>query len=228
MFKKNTIGYLIFILLIFEVLAFYFDFFWVNLALKFLLVGGIFLYYCLEIKPSFINYDRIFLVSLIFSFLGEICFVIPKNDLITSILLFSYLIEHQIYIVLMRRPSMGSQSFSFKAILLAGWPYLLAAFLFFGFFLMEIVPDSVFLLMVLYVFQFAMLGAHSLMLNEKFTGKPFLISGVIFMVLSDILSSWYIFLGKFPADYLLIRVSYVSAKILLTYGFLKNRKMFIR
>jgi hypothetical protein len=210
-----------------EVVFYYTGNFYLNIAVKFFIAGTLLYFYYVKIGGKALYSDHVFFTAFGFGFLGEIGFVYQKTEVLNSILVFLYLVEHQLYIVLLRQPNFQKKNMTNFDLLKKGWPYILTAFLFFGFFLMEIVPDSIFVLMIFYVFQFAILGAYSLMLNNSFEGKKIIIIGVGIMAVSDIISSWYVFLGDFKFGYPIIRTLYISSKFLLAYGFILNRKKII-
>jgi hypothetical protein len=226
--NKNLILFLsILLFLIIEILLYEFAFFYLNIIAKIFIATLFVHFYKTQCKGGIIYTDKIFLTTFVFSFLGEIVFVYQKAEVLKSVLLFLYLIEHQLYIVLLRYVGFQKKNITNLDLLRKGWPYILSAFLFFGFFLMEIVPDSTFVLMIFYVFQFAILGAYSLMLNANFEGKRYVIAGIFVMAASDIISSWYVFLGDFWFAYPIIRTVYIASKFLLVLGFALNRKQAI-
>jgi hypothetical protein len=213
--------------LIIEILLHEFGYVYLNILPKIFIVALFIYFYKTQDEGDIVYTDKIFLTAFVFGFLGEIVFVFQNAEVLKSILLVLYLIEHQLYIVLLRYVGFQKKNITNLDLLIKGWPYILSAFLFFGFFLMEIVPDSTFVLMIFYVFQFAILGAYSLMLNTNFEGKRYIIIGIFVMAASDIISSWYVFLGDFWYAYPIIRIVYVSSKFLLVLGFALNRKQVI-
>ena len=226
--NRNTLLFSsILVLLIVEIILYQSHFFYLNILSKFFIAALLIYFYKIQYSGDIIYTDKIFFTAFVFGFLGEIVFVYQHSEVLKSILLFLYLIEHQLYIVLLRYPGFQKNNMTNLDLLRRGWPYILAAFLFFGFFLMEIVPDSIFVLMIFYVFQFAILGAYSLMLNNNFEGKKYIIIGIFVMAASDIISSWYVFLGDFWYAYPIIRTLYIASKFLLVLGFSLNRKRVI-
>jgi hypothetical protein len=217
----------IILLLIVEIFLYRFGYIYLNILSKFFIAALLIYFYKMQHGGNIIYTDKIFFTASFFGFLGEIVFVFQNTEVLKSILLFLYLIEHQLYIVLLRYPGFQKKNMTNLDLLRKGWPYILTAFLFFGFFLMEIVPDSIFVLMIFYVFQFAILGAYSLMLNNNFEGKKYIIVGVFVMAATDIISSWYVFLGDFWYAYPIIRTLYIASKFLLVLGFALNRKRVI-
>lgn len=222
--RKLQLFLLVGFLFILEVTLFYNEYFYLNFLVKFLIGGLLIYFYRSQIQGDLITSDKLFFTASVFGFLGEIGFMYPKTEVLTSVLVFVYLVEHQLYISLLRQPGYLNKNLSNFDLLRKGWPFILTAFLFFGFFLMEIVPDSIFVLMIFYVFQFAILGAYSLTLSKGSKGKVFIILGVVLIAISDILSSWYLFLGEFKFAYIIIRGIYISSKFLLAYGFILNLK----
>lgn len=226
--NRNLLIFLfVFLSLVLEVSLYYLGYFYLNIVAKFFIGGSLVYFYYSHIKGKLLYSDNIFFTAFAFGFLGEIGFVYQKTEVLNSILVFLYLVEHQLYIILLRQPNFQKKNMTNFDLMKKGWPYILTAFLFFGFFLMEIVPDSIFVLMIFYVFQFAIMGAYSLMLNNSFEGKKYIIIGVGLMAVSDIISSWYVFLGDFQFGYPIIRTLYISSKFLLAYGFILNRKKII-
>lgn len=217
----------ILLLLIIEISLNEFGYNYLNILTKIFMAVLLIYFYKTQYNGDFFFADKIFITAFVFGFLGEIVFLYQNTEVLKSILLFLYLIEHQLYIVLLRRPRFQRKNITNLDLLRKGWPYILSAFLFFGFFLMEIVPDSIFVLMIFYVFQFAILGAYSLMLNNNFEGKKYIIVGIVVMAASDVISSWYVFLGDFWYAYPIIRTVYITSKFLLVLGFALNRKQVI-
>jgi len=218
---------LVFLLLALEVTFYYTGNFYLNIAVK-ILIGGLFVYfYYVQVDGKLLYADNIFFIAFAFGFMGEIGFVYQKTEFLKSMLVFLYLVEHQLYIIILRQSSFQKKNITNFYLMKKGWPYILTAFLFFGFFLMEIVPDSIFVLMIFYVFQFAIMGAYSLMLNKSFEGKKYIILAVGLMAVSDIISSWYVFLGDFKFGYPIIRTLYISSKFLFAYGIIINRKKIV-
>lgn len=222
--RKILFFILVGFLFILEVTLFYNAYFYSILFIKFLIGVLLIYFYCKQIQGDIITSDKLFFAASLFAFLGEIGFMYPKTEFLNSILVFLYLVEHQLYISLLRQPGYLNKNLSNFDLLIKGWPFILVAFLFFGFFLMEIVPDSIFVLMILYVFQFAILGSYSLTISIGSKGKVFIIFGVVLIAICDILSSWYLFLGEFKFSYIIIRAIYIASKFLLAYGFILNLK----
>ena len=209
---------------IFEIASFYFLNKNLNLAFKIFPTSCLFYYYYRSTPFPKKNFDKFLLVSIIITFLGEISFTFTHLELFISITLILYLIEHQIYISLVRSQRKGVFNFGNKDFFKSGWPYLIFAFFFFGFFLMEIVPDSFFFLVIIYVFQLAVLGVFSILISSAYPGKKFLLWGIVINIISDVLSSIYLFQGHFYMDYLFIRSSFLLSKILIIIGFVEGRK----
>ena len=222
--KNSLIFLLVFLLLALEVTFYYTGNFYLNIAVKFFIGTLLVYFYYIQIEGKPLYTDNIFFIAFAFGFMGEIGFVYQKTEVLNSILVFLYLVEHQLYIILLRQPNFQKKNMTNFDLMKKGWPYILTAFLFFGFFLMEIVPDSIFVLMIFYVFQFAIIVAYSLMLNNSIEGKKYIIISVGLIAVSDIISSWYVFLGDFKFGYPIIRTLYISSKFLLAYGFILNRK----
>ncbi|MCP9767666.1 hypothetical protein EGI22_07055 [Lacihabitans sp. LS3-19] len=219
---KFILLFIVFFLTIEIFSHFYFPIF-INVFFKACLSILLFLFYYFQIDGKLIQADKLFFFTIFFGFLGEIFFVFQQNEINNSFLLFLYLVEHQLYISLLRPKRFITYMDSNYDFIKKGWPYLLIAFLFFGFFLMDIIPDSIFLLSIFYVFQFSILGAYSLMLSKNKLGKNYIVLGVIVVSISDILASYYVFIGKFPSSYIIIRAVYYLSKVLLAYGFLLKR-----
>ena len=216
--------YLFFIASVIEITSYYFFGEIASLIIKIFPTLSLFFYYYLSSPFPKKNFDKFLLGSIIFTFFGEIAFSFSHIDLVITFALFFYLIEHQIYIRLVRSQRKGEFYFGSKDFFKFGWPYLLFAFLFFGFFLMEIVPDSFFFLVLIYVFQFAILGVFSILISSENPGKNFLLWGIALNVISDILSSFYLFQNGFNYDYLLIRATFLFSKFLIVSGFIEGRK----
>lgn len=194
-----------------------------NILFKACISVLVFLLYFTKIEGKLNQSDKLFFSTILVGFVGEVFFVFQKTEITSSFLIFLYLVEHQIYITLLRPSSLTNINAGNLDLLKKGWPYIILAFLFFGFFLMEIIPDSVFVLMIFYVFQFTIMGAYSLMLVQSKRGKKYIIVGVILLAISDVLSSYYVFIGIFAGSYIYIRSIYVFSKVLLAIGFVLNR-----
>lgn len=217
---------LFFVLLILEILTFYFLDKRTSLIFKLSTSGVLFWYYYSNCPLPRKKYDKILLLSIMMTMMGEIAFFLSEIKWMVPVVLFIYLVEHQLYIILIRNPRIDIYNFGNKDFLSNGWPYLLFAFLFFGFYLKDIVPDSIFFLVLLYVFQFGILGVFSFLVNQDNPGKIWFIWGVILNIISDVFSSVFFFQGPYLLDYFLIRTTFIVSKFLIINGFLKSRKRF--
>jgi N-acetylmuramoyl-L-alanine amidase len=93
--------------------------------------------------------------------------------------------------MIFRKYHVIDENFKNSRLIVKGWPYLVIAFFFFGFILMNAVPDTFFILVILYVFQSALLGVFSLLLNNNHNGKKWLVYGVGLNCLADAGASYY-------------------------------------
>lgn len=223
--KKSIV--FISILMLLEIVVYYvFGASW-NLYLKLLPSIFLFFFYFQHVKGNLQLIDKFLLCALVANILGEIAYVFKDNELVFLFILLFYLIEHQLYIIILRKQNGINQSLINESFVKKGWPYLAISFLFFGLILMNNVPDIYFALIILYVVQFAVLGAISLQLRNQLPGKLFIIIGVAVNALSDSLTSWEMFVFPFTGDYVLIRITYVSAKYLIAYGIYQNRNLLV-
>lgn len=219
--KLKTEFFILIAILLDSILKIYFESNF-HVFFKFLPFFFIILWFFQNKVGHFRKSDYLVLVSLVFTLSGEILFLFRDSEIIVLIILICYIIEHQIYISLLRISKVNNNLIKNEVIIKKGWPYLLIGFLFFGILLKNSVPDVHYILVIFYVFQISILGAFSLILNKTNKGRKLIIYGVGLMVLSDAFSSYVMFVSPFPYDYFFIRISFVFSKVILMKGYINS------
>lgn len=189
--------------------------------------------YSLMCKPFFLFYlayiyyditnmsrkkDILFLVSIVFSMVGEFLFDYRQFQIVQVFLLIAYLVEHQLYISIFRLENTKLTSFLSSKNYKITIPILLFFFLFYGFLMMPSVPESLFILTIFYCVQLAILGAISTLREVAKESYKWVIVGISLLVISDALTSLDLFVPSVSSQYVLIRVLFLSSKVFLAMG----------
>ncbi len=184
-----------------------------NPILKFIPSFVLFLTYFFNRKKILTNKDKLFLISLLLSLIGEIFFLYNQDATIKIVLILVYLIEHQFYISIYREENAEILKVGEENNFLKITPYLILSFLFFGILLMPSVPDKYFLLVLLYSFQMALLGAMSALRKVNKVSYFLMLVAFGLLFISDGLTSIRFFLGEFLLDVVVIRFFYFGSKL---------------
>ncbi len=220
---KYKEGYILAGLTIAEIISYYFFPHSLNLLLKSLPTLFILYTYRNKMRGYSGEKERLFYTSFVFCIFGEYAFNYRNESLGLMLIILFYLIEHQLYIMIFRREKAIAYGIEHRNYFQKGVPYIIVSFIFFGVFLMNNVPDSYFVMVLLYVVQLAILGTLSILRPVDTYSKTMIILAIAVNTFSDAISSIHLFVGHFFLEYALVRSTFILSRYLMSLGFAGKR-----
>jgi hypothetical protein len=162
--------------------------------------------------------NQFLLIALSLTLLGEFLFPFRINPLVSVLIILIYLIEHQIYISIFREEKARLSELNTYEKLLRFLPFLISAFLFFGFMMMPNIPDNFLLLGIIYCVQLCVLAALAVTRITNRRSYKLVIVSLAILIFSDAMTSYLFFIGPFPFDYEIIRIVFLSSKVIFVLG----------
>lgn len=189
---------------------------WLNLLSKPLLMITLFFFYFQKVKQNMSKNDRIMLISLIFSCLGDTFLMFQRQN--PNFFLFglgSFLVAQLAYYFIFKK---GGKTQYLKILPITIYTMALVAFLW------DKIPQDFLLPIFLYAYAIMMMGIGAVQRQTNQKSYRFVLIGAILFIISDSLIAMNKFTFPIPLSGLWIMATYIAAQYLIVEGVLLGRK----
>lgn len=191
---------------------------WLGYISKPLLMITLAFFYFHHTRSTFNNRDKIVILALLFSCLGDTFLMFQQQDHIFFLLgLGSFLLAQVCYIILFQQEG---KSLHFRWLPFISYACLLL------FFLLNKIPADFKIPIIIYAVVITLMGirASERQVNEKSKSYEFVLIGAVLFIISDSLIALSKFVVNIPLSGLWIMSTYVVAQYLIIHGLLISRR----